>query len=169
MRWIKEGLPEFEQHLLRTKFDDKENIEPRHHNLPELQRNETFQKGVNKVRPQPWKHSQKEEGMVIRSCDGSLAAYYVMKEHLLKIGRSSVNVIRSLQVSVEEEHADIIKMNGKHYIKDKGTEAGTFLKIETPRLLRMNTLVEMGSFLVEVTGISKHSRAIKLNITHMVS
>ena len=79
--------------------------------------------------------------MVIRSCDGSLAAYYVMKEQLLKIGRSSVNVIRSLEVSVEEEHADIVKMQGKHYLQDKGTEAGTFLKIETPRVMKVGTLV----------------------------
>lgn len=57
---------------------------------------------MHKVKPQLWKHNQKEEGMVIRSCDGSLAAYYVMKEHLLKIGRSSANIIRSLEVSVEE-------------------------------------------------------------------
>jgi hypothetical protein len=34
--------------------------------------------------------------MVIRSCDGNLAAFYVMKEKVLKIGRSSANTIRSL-------------------------------------------------------------------------
>jgi hypothetical protein len=60
-------------------------------------------------------------------------------------------------------------MQGKHYIKDRGTEAGTFLKIETPRLLRMGTLVEMGSFLMEVTQISTQSKSIKLKITHMIS
>ena len=54
-------------------------------------------------------------------------------------------------------------------MQDKGTEAGTFLKIETPRVLRMGTLIEMGSFLVEVTQINKHCRSIKLTITHMIS
>jgi len=39
LRWVKEGLPEFEQYLLRQTFDDKENIAPRHQNLPQLQRN----------------------------------------------------------------------------------------------------------------------------------
>jgi pSer/pThr/pTyr-binding forkhead associated (FHA) protein len=43
--------------------------------------------------------------MVIRSCDGSLASFYVMKEQILKIGRSSANVVRSLEASVEPEHA----------------------------------------------------------------
>ena len=59
--------------------------------------------------------------MVIKSCDNSLAAYYVMNEKNLKIGRSSANVIRSLEVSVEEEHAELTKINNKYYLFDKGT------------------------------------------------
>ena len=35
-------------------------------------------------------------GMVIRSCDNSLAVFYMMKEKVMKIGRSPANVIRSL-------------------------------------------------------------------------
>lgn len=79
--------------------------------------------------------------MVIRSCDGNLAAFYVMKESVLKIGRSSQNVIRSLEISVENEHAEIVKMNGKHFLYDKGTEAGTFIKIIHPRVLKVGTLL----------------------------
>lgn len=41
-----------------------------------------------------------EEAMVVRSCDGNLAAFYIMREKNLKIGRSNVNTIRSLEVSV---------------------------------------------------------------------
>ena len=93
LRWIKEGFNEFTEYLEQfNAFDNKENIVP-------LQHKQTTDKGVLKEK-QSWKHSQ-EEGMVIRSCDGSLAAYYVIKERLLKIGRSQGNVIRSLEVSVE--------------------------------------------------------------------
>ena len=53
------------------------------------------------VEEKPWKN-KKDEGLVIRGCDGNLAAFYVMKEKCMKIGRSQSNVIRSLEVSVEE-------------------------------------------------------------------
>ena len=48
---------------------------------------------------------QEEEGMLIRSCDGNLAAIYVLQERTIKLGRSTVNLIRSLEVSVENEHS----------------------------------------------------------------
>jgi pSer/pThr/pTyr-binding forkhead associated (FHA) protein len=32
-----------------------------------------------------------------------------------------MNTIRTLEVSVENEHAEIFKLNGKHYIRDFGT------------------------------------------------
>lgn len=77
-------------HLLNSKFDDKENVPP-------MQRKVTKENGTQKMgKEHEWKHNQKEEGMVIRSCDGSLAAYYVMKDNIFKIGRSHTNVVRSL-------------------------------------------------------------------------
>jgi pSer/pThr/pTyr-binding forkhead associated (FHA) protein len=79
--------------------------------------------------------------MVVRSCDGNLAAFYIMRERTLKIGRSNVNTIRSLEVSVENEHAEVMRVCGKHYLRDHGTEAGTFIKIEEPRVLGEGTLV----------------------------
>ena len=85
---------------------------------------------------------------MIRSCDGSLAAYYVMKERLLKIGRAPGNVIRSLEVSVEPEHAEIYRTRGQHFLSDKGTESGTFIKILQARMLGVGSLIELGSFLM---------------------
>jgi hypothetical protein len=43
--------------------------------------------------------------MVIRSYEGSLAAFYVMKNKIMKIGRSPANTIRSLEISFGNEHA----------------------------------------------------------------
>ena len=51
-------------------------------------------------KPQQRNHHKKEDNMVIRSCDGSIAAFYVMKDSNMKIGRSPTNVIRSLEISV---------------------------------------------------------------------
>ncbi len=41
-----------------------------------------------------------------------------------------------------------MKNNGRYYLLDKGTEAGTFIKICQPRVLNVGTLIEMGSFLM---------------------
>jgi F0F1-type ATP synthase alpha subunit len=149
--------------LDRNSFDNKENVPP-------LQRKITTDKGVPKAKlRQAWRASSEDQGMVIRNCDGSLAACYVMKDPLLKIGRSALNTIRSLEVSVQEEHAEVIKALGKHYLQDKGTEAGTFIKISHPRPLRVGTLIEMGSFLMEVLSIERSSSCLCLRITHMIS
>ena len=43
-----------------------------------------------------WQPRRTEKGMVIRSCDGNIAAFYVMKSDSMKIGRSQKNIIRSL-------------------------------------------------------------------------
>lgn len=107
--------------------------------------------------------------MVVRSCDGNLAAFYVMKERSLKIGRSNLNVIRSLEVSVENEHAEISRVLGRYYLRDCGTEAGTFIKITHPQVLHTSTLVEMGSFLIETMHVDRENRVLSLEVTHMVS
>jgi hypothetical protein len=46
-------------------------------------------------------------------------------------------------------------MNGNHFLYDKGSEAGTFIKIIDPRILKVGTLLEMGSFMIEVVKIEK--------------
>ena len=48
-----------------------------------------------------------------------------------------------------------MKMSGRYYLFDKGTEHGTFIKICQPRVLKVGTLIEMGSFLMEVKSIDK--------------
>jgi hypothetical protein len=70
---------------------------------------------------------------------------------------------------VENEHAEIFRMNNQHYIRDNGSEAGTFLKIIQPRILERKTMIEMGSFLMEVTDMNKASRTISISILHMIS
>ena len=106
--------------------------------------------------------------MVVRSCDGNIAAFYVMKESIMKIGRSQTNIIRSLEVSVEDEHSELINEKGRYFIRDKGTESGTFIKVTAPRLLKLGTLLEMGSFLIEVVNISYQTNTIVLSILHMM-
>lgn len=71
-------------------FDNKENIPP-------LQRKLTTERGCFKPqKPQNWCIENSESELMIRSCDGNLAAFYIMKEKVLKIGRSPLNTIRSL-------------------------------------------------------------------------
>lgn len=70
---------------------------------------------------------------------------------------------------MEPEHAEIVRMKGRHYLIDKGTETGTFIKIFQPRALKVGSLVEMGSFIMEVKEICPQIKAILLKITHMVS
>ena len=53
-------------------------------------------------------------------------------------------------------------------IRDKGTESGTFIKVTAPRVLRLGTLLEMGSFLIEVASISYQTSTITLSILHMM-
>lgn len=103
LRWIKEGFAEFEAHLsLRA---NKENVPPNREQGKEgLQRKLTTERESCKMAKKSAFQPQ-EEGMVVRSCDGNLAAFYVMQERSLKIGRSNANTIRSLEVSVENEHA----------------------------------------------------------------
>lgn len=141
IRWIKEGFAEFESFLAHSHSHNKENIPPPHLNLP-LQRKMTTER--EGIRPNCNKRSgmvRQEDEMVVRSCDGNLAAFYVMRERSLKIGRSSLNTIRSLEVSVENEHAEVMRHNGKYYLRDMGTEAGTFIKVEGPKVLGEGTLV----------------------------
>jgi pSer/pThr/pTyr-binding forkhead associated (FHA) protein len=133
-----------------------------------LQRKQTTEREGKAVRRQTGMQVQ-EEGMVVRSCDGNLAAFYVMREKNLKIGRSIANTIRSLEVSVENEHAEIMRVGSKYYLRDMGTEAGTFIKIEGPRVLGEGTLVEMGSFLLEVRGVDPQARLLAIGVTHMAS
>lgn len=71
MRWIKEGFAEFEDYLTKSNLENKENIPP-------LQQKKTTQREILKSRPQK-SFNSKDEEMVIRSCDGNIAAFYVMK------------------------------------------------------------------------------------------
>jgi hypothetical protein len=184
MRWIREGFSEFAAHLALSN-DDKENVPPikkensmmaKEHSflgkeLP-LQRKQTTEREGKAMRRQSGMGMQmqmQEEGMVVRSCDGNLAAFYIMREKNLKIGRSIANTIRSLEVSVENEHAEVIRVGAKYYLRDMGTEAGTFIKIEGPRVLGEGTLVEMGSFLLEVRGVDVQARLLAIAVTHMAS
>jgi hypothetical protein len=100
LRWIKEGFAEFETHLA-LQADNKENIRPiNKENIPALTRKQTTERETGKVAKRSAFQPQ-EDTMVVRSCDGNLAAFYVMRERSLKIGRSIANTIRSLEVSVE--------------------------------------------------------------------
>ena len=66
-------------------MDNKENLPLR------INRIETRDRSENQKQRPIGSRSAEEGHLLVRSCDGNLAACYVMKEHSLKIGRSQLN------------------------------------------------------------------------------
>ena len=69
--------------MLQIPLNDKENVPPN-----QLQRQQTTETIAQKMKiKREWKSKASEGGMMIRSCDGSQAAFYVLKDKNMKIGR----------------------------------------------------------------------------------
>ena len=121
MRWIREGFPEFDSHLANSM---KENIPPLP-NLPNLNRKSTKERtqalSFNAAPAQACEPARSSQEMLIRSCEGNIAAFYVMRGKVLTIGRTSNNTVRSLEISIDPEHAEIFRMNDHCYLRDKGS------------------------------------------------
>ena len=58
-------------------------------------------------------------------------------------------------------------MNDQFFIRDKGSEHGTFIKIVQPRTLEVGALIELGSVLMQVVRVDKPSCTIEFRLRHM--
>ena len=82
---------------------------------------------------------------MIHSIEGPQEVSYTISTTGSKIGRHSSNEIVIFDESVSRYHAEIFYGNEIFYLKDIGSTAGTFIKIEEPIRLRQNMIIEIGS------------------------
>ena len=67
--------------------------------------------------------------MIVTTYEGPHANFYTISQPTTTIGRSPKNAIVVLEESAAKYHAEIRKSDGKFYIKDVGSAAGTFIKV----------------------------------------
>lgn len=66
---------------------------------------------------------------MIKHFEGTQNAYYIAERKGLRIGRALTNEIQSLEVTVENQHAQIIQDEQQFKMIDLGTKSGTFIKV----------------------------------------
>ena len=87
----------------------------------------------------------------------------ISRAQLAKELEPGLNALFGLEYDrYENEHAEISRVKGRYYLRDCGTEAGTFINITHPQVLQDGTLVEMGSFLVEAMHVDRANRVLCL-------
>jgi len=70
-----------------------------------------------------------------------------------QIGRHSTNQIVIFDESVSRYHADIFFQDEKFFLRDIGSTTGTFLKITEPIEIKMDLIIEVGSYQLIVSKI----------------
>lgn len=60
----------------------------------------TYPPSLHTLPANPSQQATSQTEMLIRSCEGNFAAFYVTRGKVLSVGRSQENVIRSLEVSI---------------------------------------------------------------------
>ena len=58
-------------------------------------------------------------------------------------------------------------MSDQFFIRDKGSQHGTFLKIVQPQPLLVGSLIELGSVLMEVERVNRDFNTIDFKLRHM--
>lgn len=71
----------------------------------------------------------------------------------VKIGRHSTNQIAIYDESVSRYHSAILYENHVFYLKDIGSTTGTFIKVVDPLPLKLNMIIEIGSYQFLVQNI----------------
>ena len=71
----------------------------------------------------------------------------------IKIGRHSSNQIVIFDESVSRYHAEIVFANEQFFLRDIGSTTGTFLKITEPLELKLDMIIEVGSYQLQVSHI----------------
>lgn len=96
--------------------------------------------------------------LIIQPTEGHQTNFFCVGAKGAKIGRHSNNQILIYEESISRYHAEIIHCDDEFYLKDIGSTAGTFVKIQEQLTLQPGLIIEMGSnqFMIkEVNAASK--------------
>lgn len=80
----------------------------------------------------------------------------------LKIGRNSSNDLVIPEAEVSRNHAEITYKDGNFYLKDLASTTGTFIKIIDSIEIKVGNVVEVGSNLLQVEGISAQKISLSM-------
>ncbi len=108
--------------------------------------------------PNPPKNQEKNQ-IVINSIEGATEVSHTINEQGARIGRHSSNQIVIYDESVSRHHAEIFYdyANCMFYLKDIGSTTGTFLKITDAVELKLDMILEIGSYQLMVSNIFVHN------------
>ena len=91
--------------------------------------------------------------MILQPIEGSQANFFHIKETGGKIGRHSHNQVVILDESVSRNHAEILFKNNEFFLKDIGSTTGTYIKIVNRLQLKVDMIIEIGSYQFIVSEI----------------
>lgn len=80
----------------------------------------------------------------------------------LKIGRNSSNDLVIPEAEVSRSHAEITYSNGAFYIKDLASTTGTFIKILDHIEIKVGTVIEIGSHLLQVEYLGSQGVTVSM-------
>ena len=129
MKWVESGFQDF------NVFLDSKTTQIHLKNLPTLPPAERSSTSMLREKIKPENINEKENlvmdhnELIVTTYEGPHANFYTIKQSVNPIGRSQRNSIVVLEESAAKFHAEIRKSNAKFYIKDLGTDSGTFIKI----------------------------------------
>jgi len=97
--------------------------------------------------------------IIINSIEGATEVSHTINEQGARIGRHSSNQIVIYDESVSRHHAEIFfdYSGNMFYLKDIGSTTGTFLKITDPVELKLDMILEIGSYQLMVSNILVHA------------
>lgn len=99
------------------------------------------------------KNSAPSKCIMIKSFDSVSEVTYKIENSVSKIGRHSSNDLVIFDESVSRFHAKITKREDEFYISDAGSTSGTYIKIDAPVELKVDMIIEIGSYQLVVTRI----------------
>lgn len=108
---------------------------------------------------QPPSQLQEKPYIVINSIEGPSDLNHSIGELGARIGRHSSNQIVIYDESVSRHHAEIFfrPTSAQFFLKDIGSTTGTFLKIVDPLELKLDMIIEIGSYQLMVSNIFVHN------------
>ena len=96
--------------------------------------------------------------LILQPIEGSQANFFHIKENGAKIGRHSHNQVVILDESVSRNHAEILFRNNDFFLKDIGSTTGTYIKIISRLQLKVDMIIEIGSYQFIVTHIEIYNK-----------
>lgn len=127
-------------------------------NIPSALPQNTPMNAIKPVQQNAQKNSEKNY-IIINSIEGATEVSHTINEQGARIGRHSSNQIVIYDESVSRHHAEIFYdySSNMFYLKDIGSTTGTFLKITDPVELKLDMILEIGSYQLMVSNIFVHT------------